>query len=131
MRTKKRNTGGYRGFFDSTTFRETNCFPDQIRNRAAAPVSKAKVDHSSTAPNANTPKINRAHRPKMRTRSRILGIRLRRSSRSSSGSTMTLDDISLRLDLFFHQSQVVDPELASDQRSRRLTGDFQQYQICV
>src|SRR2546425_1029056 len=96
MSTKKRNAGGDRGVFDSTTFRETNCFPAQIRNRAAAPASKAKVDHSSTAPNANTPKINRAHRPKMRTRSRILGVLSRPEFKTvrSYESTKMLDDIS-------------------------------------
>src|SRR6266446_3455376 len=95
MSTRNRNAGGYRGFFDSPTFRETNCCPTQIRNRVAAPASKAKVDHSSTAPNANTPKIKRAHRPKMRPRSRILGALSRPEFKTvrSYESTKMLDDI--------------------------------------
>src|ERR1035438_227323 len=61
MSPRKSSAGKYRGFVDKFTWRETSCFPAQIRNRTAAPASKAKMDHSSTAPKANTANIKRTH----------------------------------------------------------------------
>src|ERR1700730_17047649 len=95
MSPKKRNVGRYRGFFDSSIFLETSFSPAQTRNSSAAPASKAKVDHSSTAPKANTAKIKRAQKPRTRIFCRISGTRLGRSTRSieSVVSTMAYEDI--------------------------------------
>src|SRR6202044_3280915 len=81
MSPKKRRAGRCKGFFDSFTCLETTWFPTQTRNRTAAPASKTKVDHSSTAPNANTAKIRREHRPRTSTHCKISGSRACRRAR--------------------------------------------------
>src|SRR6266851_5481562 len=95
MSPKNRNAGRYRGFFDSSIFLETSFSPAQTRNSSAAPASKAKVDHSSTAPKANTAKIKRAQKPRTRTLSRIPDSRPPWCSTSidSVVSTLAYEDI--------------------------------------
>src|SRR5580700_7534665 len=95
MRPKNRNAGKYRGFFDSSTCPEKICAPAQTRNRTAAPDSKAKVDQSSTAPNAKTANIKRPQRPRASTHRRIRGLAARRGSKSVASvvSTNAYDDI--------------------------------------
>src|SRR5580658_3565178 len=95
MSPKKNKAGGYKGFLDNSTCLETNCFRTQTRNRTAAPASKAKVDHSSTAPKANTAKIKRPPRPRTSPQRRIRGSRPRWRPKSieSVVSTTAYDDI--------------------------------------
>src|ERR1700689_3449232 len=114
MSPKKRSAGRNRGFFDSFTCRETICFPAQTRNKTAAPASKTKVDHVSTAPNAKTAKIKRAHRPRTSTHCRAPASQPLRGSRSieSFVSTNAYDDIFNITDPY-----TISP-LASDRRSK-------------
>src|ERR1039457_2590944 len=98
MSPQKKTVGRYRGFLDSLNCLETSCFPVQTRNRTAAPSSKAKVDHSLTAPNADTAKIKRTHRPTTSTHCRMPGSRShRRSTSIESVISATADDVNLTL----------------------------------
>src|SRR4029077_20671691 len=128
MSPKKRRVGKYSAFTDSFSRLETTCFPAQMRNRAAAPASSVKVDHSSTAPNANTAKIRTAHRPRTSTQRNTCGLRPRRLFNSTVGVVprTPYDEIFNGTDpyLFLHEPEIVDPELSPDQRGRRLTDDF-------
>src|ERR1700693_4933809 len=75
MSPKKRRAGKYNEFLDSCSRLERSCFPAQVRNRAAAAASSVNVDHSSTAPNANTAKIRIAHRLRTSTQRNTCGLR--------------------------------------------------------
>src|ERR1700683_5534578 len=90
---KKNEAGRYRGLRDSFTRPARSCFPTQTRNRTAAPASKTNVDHSSTAPNANTAKIKIALKPRTRIHCNISGLRRRSRSMESVVSTITNDEI--------------------------------------
>src|ERR1700733_9637005 len=118
MSPKKRSAGRCKGFFASFTCLETTCVPTQTRNRTPAPVSNTKVDHSSTAPKANTAKIRREHRPRTRTHCTTCGSRACPRARriESVMSTIAYDDIFNTIDpssifylLFLHQPEIVDP----------------------
>src|ERR1700730_3434244 len=130
MSPKKRRVGKYSGFLDSFSRLEMSCFPAQGRNRAAAPASSVNVDHSSTAPNANTAKIRTAHRLRTSTPRNTCGSRPGRLFNSTVRVVPRTpsDEIFNGTDpyLFLHEPEIVDPELSPNERGRRLTDDFQQ-----